>query len=510
MQILFGLSSSEEQLKEAVRRLRSLHHPALFAPAVAHVDKGRLLLVIDHYRETVRDRFQHCQARKQPGIPRSELVNDLRAAAEVLDYLYEQHGVQHLNLSPRSLVLDNGWLQIAELGYAQLLWLRERQDVARRNARYAAPELFRGDRPRGCDQYSLALIYAEMLTGVHPFHGTSAAVHGPRGTVPDLARLPELDCEVITRALQPQPQQRWPSCTDMLLALEGTSPELNQQLLSRPDSFAQLLDNARGSKKASVYTGISPVVLNQLIAEIVNSAGGNMLVPATPPTLDAADASTLTHSFQAGLPIGTARGKLEEYGRELGAQVRRQDDRGCLLHLQLPANFWQHWLGREPALEIEVQLAHVNPMSATPIEVTSRVRALQCSPQQGRALVERMGTDLLDVLQKHLLVNSEKRVQDRLLWPHAVTIIPLQADGMRDEPIICRGKDISATGIGFYLPHELMTADVLIELPNATQAMPVTIPATLVRAKRCADGWYEVGAIFRVPALRRSHAEICI
>jgi hypothetical protein len=135
---------------------------------------------------------------------------------------------------------------------------------------------------------------------------------------------------------------------------------------------------------------------------------------------------------------------------------------------------------------------------------------LQCTAQKGRALVEQTGTDLIDALQKHLLVNSEKRVQDRLLWPHALTVIPLQADGQCEDPIVCRGKDISATGIGFYVPHELLTADVLIELPNTLGPPALTVPATLVRAKRCADGWYEVGAIFRVPAPRRSAAEICI
>src|SRR5205823_9244846 len=110
--------------------------------------------------------------------------------------------------------------------------------------------------------------------------------------------------------------------------------------------------------------------------------------------------------------------------------------------------------------------ARVNPMSATPIEVTVRVRALHCSPRQARDLIEQTAVDLVDALQKHLLVNSEKRVQDRLLWPHPLTVIPLQPGGQREEPVVCRGKDISSTGIGFYLPHELLTADVLIELPG--------------------------------------------
>jgi hypothetical protein len=76
-------------------------------------------------------------------------------------------------------------------------------------------------------------------------------------------------------------------------------------------------------------------------------------------------------------------------------------------------------------------------------------------------------------------------------------------------PVECRGKDISPGGLGFYLPEELDTADVLIELPNSVHA-GVTIPATLVRAKRCADGWYDVGALFRLPAVRKSSQEFCL
>ncbi len=510
VQILHGFTSPETKLRDALQRLRSLQHPALFAPEFAHADKGRIILVTDDYRETVRDRFRQCQARKQPGIPRGELVDYLRAAAEVLDYLFQQHGVQHLGLNPRSLVLDNGWLQIAEFGYAQVLWLPEGQDIAGRNRRYAAPELFGADRGRGCDQYSLALIYAEMLTGVHPFGGISPVANRLRGAAPDLARLAELDREVITRALDPDPARRWPSCTDMLLALEGTSPELNQQLLEKPDSFTKLLHNARGGPSASDDTDLSPADLKQVIADIVTSVGGGGDPAVAAATLVASEANTLTHRFHVGLPLGTARVKLDDFARELGAAVRRQHDAGCLLQLQLPATFWQHWLGRATGMEIEIGLARVNPMSATPIEVTTRVRARQCSPRQARALLEATGADLVDAVQKHLLVNSEKRVRDRLLWPHDITVIPVQPGGRRDEPIVCRGKDISHTGIGFYLPHELLTAEVLIELPSPAQPVPVAVPATLVRAKRCADGWYEVGAIFRVPASRRSTADLAL
>ncbi len=323
-----------------------------------------------------------------------------------------------------------------------------------------------------------------MLTGVHPFGGRSPEDYVRERAEPDLARLPELDQQVIARALHADPRKRWPSCTDMLLALEGTSPELNQQLADKPDAFATLLHNTRSVSKASVYTGVAPAALNQIIAEIINAAGGSVPVPAPSSTLDAATADRLHHRFQAGMPLGTTRGKIEEYSKELGAVVHKQDDAGCVLHVQMPASFWQHWLGRQPVLEIDVRLARVNPMSATPVEITAQVRALYCNSKQSRDLLQQTGTAVIEALQSHLLVDSDKRVQDRLLWPHGLHVIPLQPDGIQDEPILCRGKDISPTGIGFYLPHELMTADVLIELPNTLHPPAVMIPATLVRAKR--------------------------
>ena len=89
----------------------------------------------------------------------------------------------------------------------------------------------------------------------------------------------------------------------------------------------------------------------------------------------------------------------------------------------------------------------------------------------------------------------------------SVIIIPLQRNGDKDPAIECRGKDISPNGLGFYLPEEIATPDVLIQLNNPIHP-DVVIPATLVRAKRCADGWYDVGALFRIPALRKSMPEM--
>ncbi len=503
VKLLYGLGSPTAKLKENLLSLRSLHHPALVPIEIVALEPGRLILITELVKETLRDRFLQCQAQKLPGIRRGELVDYIRAAAEVLDYMYQQHGVQHLGLNPRCLILDNGWLQITDFGVAQLLWGPASHDLAQRNARYAAPELFDKKITRSSDQVSLALVYAEMVSGIHPYRA------GKRNA-PELGNLPPLDQEVVARALHPDPAKRWPSCTDMVMALEGTPPEVDKELRERPDRFTSLLQNPRPGKP-TIMPDAGAGDLHQVLADIITAAGGGEAVLQSLEDIPelSPDGTVLSHKFQAGLPLGSAKQKLEAFPTQCFGQCIREDEYGCLVLVPLPTNFWGKWLGRQSALEVEVRLTRVNPVSATPIEVSATLRALRCNDKQARKILEDMGPGILENLRQLLLVNSNKRTQERLLWPHAVKIIPIQRNGERDHPVECRGKDISQSGLGFYLPEELETADVLIELNNPVHPC-VTIPATLVRAKRCADGWYDVGTLFRLPAIRKSTHDLVL
>jgi serine/threonine protein kinase len=508
VQFVYGLGGLEaDRLKEALARLQSMLHPGLLAPRLIHAEPGRVILMTENLRETMRDRFQDCQKRKLPGIPRTELVDYLRAAAEVLDYLYQQHNIQHLNLNPRLLILDNGWLQLAEFGYAQILWDPASQDIAQRNLRYAAPELLTQKLSRHCDQYTLALIYAEMLTGVHPFGGLNPQSYLSKKKPPNLDRLAELDREIIGRALSADPQSRWSSCTEMLLALEGTSVEQQKQQQEHPDPFAKMVDRDK-HKPSTVEFSLPPIDLHETIAQLINANGGHVIpILSSKPSMNS-HGDTVEYCFHAGLPLGSAHERMQAFCLKMFAKMVRQDEASCLLLFDLPGTFWQQWWGQQPKLELLVEMARVNLMSATPIEVKARLKATHCSKKKAHELLKKMSLDLLENLKQQLIVNGEKRTADRLLWPHPITIIPIDSVGQREEPIECRGKDLSQTGIGFYLPHELTTSEVLIEVPNTLHPPAVTIPAILVRAKRCADGWYDVGAIFRIPALRRSFAEM--
>ena len=508
VKIIYGFANDQKRVQEAVVQLKSIHHPALVMNEVAHVEPGRLVIVTEPVKQTLRDRFQECQDRKQPGIVRAELMDYLRAAAEVLDYLYQQYGLYHLNLHPRQLILDHGWLQLAEFGFAQLLWLPGGQDIAARNARYTAPELFARTPGRSSDQYSLALIFAEMLSGAHPFQGLSSSAR--RTATPNLERLAPGDREVIARALHHDPQRRWPNCTEMMLALEGTSLEKLRDVEQQDDHFAQLIADNKKTMKKTVVVGATEGDLNHIIQQIIAKVGGDDTALADTQIAPAYQEDLIEHKFQVAVTLGVARTRMEGFPLPWFGQVIRDDDRGLVFRISLPTSFWQQLFKRQTGLEICVRFARVNPMSATPIEVTTTVQPLRKNHPPSRELLDELGPEIIDNLQKLLASDASKRTKDRLLWPHPLKVTPILPDGTPDEPIECRGKDISSTGIGFYLPHDLSSPEVLIELPNEVQPPSISIAATLVRAKRCADGWYEVGALFRLPALRKSFPEICL
>lgn len=494
VKFVYGFNYDAKRIPEVVARFKELHHPGLVPNEVTHVDRGRIVLLSDLVKQTVRDRFQQCVLRKVAGVPRTELIDYLRAAAEVLDYLFQQHGLHHLGLNPRSLVLDHGWLQINDFGLTPLLWLPAGQDVAQRNARYSAPELFSRTVNRTCDQYSLALIYAEMVSGQHPFRHQGNLAMSSRRDKPKLDSLSPREQEVIGRALDPDPAKRWQHCTDMVMALEETPSSPMVQV----NNFECLIQSNRKATSTPALMETVPNPIPDIDDLIRNITGENTDSTDEDVAEICPETDSISHRFQVSLPLGSARLKLESFCKQWYGQLIRDDEQGVVMHLAMPSNFWRQWVGKQPGLEIRIHLARLNPAAPTPIEIYVNISAQRCSRKRAYELLEEMGPSIIDSLRKHLLVNSDKRTQDRVSFACPLRVIPVHADGRREEPVECRGKDISQSGIGFYLPQELTTSEVLVELPSAARPPHVLVPAMLVRAKPSADGWYEVGALFRV------------
>ena len=231
----FGATVADENL---MQRLRAVRHAVLPPCGVLRASSDRLALVTCFYGGTLRDRFDACRAAGLAGIPRAELLGYLRSAAEVLDILYDQWKVPHLGLNPRNLLVDRGRVWMADYGLVQLLWLPGGQSAALLNPRYAAPELSTGTYGTAADQYSLALIYAEMLSGYHPQNRRVATKSGPirrsgmrrsdmqqaSGKI-DLDMVVASDRDILAHALDADPAQRFASCSALVAALETAIDE---------------------------------------------------------------------------------------------------------------------------------------------------------------------------------------------------------------------------------------------------------------------------------------------
>jgi len=95
------------------------------------------------------------------------------------------------------------------------------------------------------DQYSLAILYQEMLTGVRPFPGMTPAqlaaqhMHGK----PNLRPLPQSDQPIVARALAKDPELRYKSCRDMAEELSNKKRKVRKAIrrtATKPGNRAEL------------------------------------------------------------------------------------------------------------------------------------------------------------------------------------------------------------------------------------------------------------------------------
>ena len=232
-----GTAAAAKQELEALQHIKAIRHPFLLSTERVEIVDGELLIVMELADKNLQDHLTECQATGLPGVPREELLSLLLEAAEALDWLNFQHGLQHLDIKPRNLFLVSGHVKVADFGLVNRVVNRNDSDEAEYHGGttplYAPPEILKGQISRHCDQYCLAIVYQQLLTDTLPFSGRNARqlMVQHLSAAPDLSPLPVADQAIVAKALAKDPEQRYGSCLQFLQALlcaasevQGTPP----------------------------------------------------------------------------------------------------------------------------------------------------------------------------------------------------------------------------------------------------------------------------------------------
>ncbi|MBY0587725.1 protein kinase [bacterium] len=210
---------------KALNRIRGVRHPFLLAIERVEIIDGQLAILTELADETLTARFEHFRKQGEVGIPRPILLGYMRDVADGLDYMSDKYSLQHLDVKPGNLLLVADRLKVADFGLVKDLHGDDVTATGGVSPAYAACEFFDGRVSRYSDQYSLAIVYMEMLTGCRPFPGTTAvqlALQHSTGK-PMLDPLPAEDRPAVARALSKDPNERFPSCKDFVAAIESQS-----------------------------------------------------------------------------------------------------------------------------------------------------------------------------------------------------------------------------------------------------------------------------------------------
>ncbi len=258
-----GISASAVQrFKREAQTVASLDHPNIIP--VYRV--GQLGGVLHIAMKFIEGRSLDVILDAQGALPVPAVLAVLRAAARGLAFANER-GIVHRDVKAANILIDtDGRVMVSDFGVA----LRA-SDVTLTTAgtligtpAYMSPEQCSGKRagPQS-DQYSLAVVAFQMLTGSTPFESDTLAgiiQHHFFTPPPDLriARqdIPPALLEVIARALSKSAAQRFGSTSEMLAALEA----IPFTEADRSSSQRLLRDLARGHEAPRISTGAFPAL----------------------------------------------------------------------------------------------------------------------------------------------------------------------------------------------------------------------------------------------------------
>jgi serine/threonine-protein kinase len=251
-----------DRFKQEARTAAGLSHPNII-PIYAVRAQGHLLWIVMKF---VPGRPLDSIIAEAAPLPVPMVRAILAGVAEALDYAH-RHGVVHRDVKPANIMIDlEGRPVVTDFGVAKVADQQHltMTGTAVGTPNYMSPEQAHAEPTTGAsDQYSLAVVAFEMLTGKPLYTGDSAVgvmfLHA-YGDVPERPAFgpetPEDLADALIRMLNKDPSARWPALHDALPLLRGDTPLHESRI--RSDMAALAATGMQGQILARVSTPRSP------------------------------------------------------------------------------------------------------------------------------------------------------------------------------------------------------------------------------------------------------------
>jgi len=250
-----------ERFKREARSVAQLQHPNIVTVIDRGEEAGRQYIVFEFIDG---ENLKELVVRKG----RLDLRDALEVALEVAHGLAfaHDHGLVHRDVKPQNVLLNgDGRAKVTDFGIARSLDVDHsvtQTGTILGTSNYIAPEQASGQPVDAqTDVYSLGIVLYEMLTGELPFPGESFVavamkhIQEPSPNVLDVrGDLPLRVAEMIDRALEKDPEQRFPTMDAFAAEIEANLAELDRDedgAVTMVVPAAQRLQKQRHRKRVS-------------------------------------------------------------------------------------------------------------------------------------------------------------------------------------------------------------------------------------------------------------------
>jgi serine/threonine-protein kinase len=229
VKILHDHLAADEGFRERFRReavsAAKLGHPGVVSLYDTGSDGDHVYLVMEFVDgSTLKDLIA-----EQGPLSVTDVATIGEQVARALAFAHD-HGLVHRDVKPANILIGaDGQVKVTDFGIAKAETADDltKAGMVLGTAAYVAPEQIRGDGVDGkTDQYALAIVLYEALTGEQPFHGDSPVATAAQRLNQDPLPVRSLRADVprgvdavLMRAMSREPIDRYRSCAHFADAL---------------------------------------------------------------------------------------------------------------------------------------------------------------------------------------------------------------------------------------------------------------------------------------------------